>query len=42
MKHEELGPAMDHTDRPFLAYSDHMVHNRPGMVVKDASTRRWA
>ena len=36
MKHEELGPA-DRIIQTVLAYSDHMVHNRPGMVEKDAS-----
>jgi hypothetical protein len=35
MKPEELGPA-DRIIQTVLAYSDHMVHNRPGMVVKDA------
>jgi hypothetical protein len=36
MKHEELGPA-ERIIQTVLAYSDHMVHNRPGMVEKDAS-----
>ena len=32
---ETLGPA-ERIINTLLAYSDHMVHNRPGMVVKDA------
>src|SRR5262245_36621977 len=36
MNHENLGPA-ERIIQTILAYSDHMVHNRPGMVVRDAS-----
>jgi len=41
---ENLGPA-DRIIQTVLAYSDHMVHNRPGFVVRDASNvvgLRWA
>lgn len=44
MNHENLGPA-ERIIQTLLAYSDHMVHNRPGMVVRDASVVigvRWA
>lgn len=44
MNHENLGPA-ERIIQTILAYSDHMVHNRPGMVVPDASLVigvRWA
>jgi hypothetical protein len=36
MKKENLGPA-ERIVQTVLAYSDHMVHNRPGMAVKDGS-----
>lgn len=41
---ENLGP-VDHIIQTLLSYSDHMVHNRPGYVVKDPSSVtgvRWA
>ncbi len=44
MNQESLGPA-ERIVQTILAYSDHMVHNRPGMVVKDASAvigMRWS
>ena len=34
---ETLGPA-ERIINTLLAHSDHMVHNRPGMVVKDAKS----
>lgn len=40
---ENLGPA-EHILRSILTYTDHMVHNRPGMVTTDARTNiglRW-
>jgi hypothetical protein len=36
MNKENLGPA-ERIVQTILAYSDHMVHNRPGMVVRDPS-----
>src|SRR5262245_36110423 len=44
MNHENLGPA-ERIVQTILAYSDHMVHNRPGMVVRDPSAVvgvRWS
>ncbi|HVJ19726.1 MAG TPA: vWA domain-containing protein [Polyangiaceae bacterium] len=43
MMNENLGPA-ERIVQAVLAYSDHLVHNRPGMVVPDASSvvgLRW-
>lgn len=43
MTNENLGPA-ERIIQSLLAYSDHMVHNRPGIVVADARTTvgvRW-
>lgn len=37
MSNENLGPA-ERIVQTLLAYSDHMVHNRPGMVVPDAGS----
>jgi hypothetical protein len=40
---ETLGPA-ETIIQSLLAYSDHMVHNRPGVVVTDARSKvgvRW-
>jgi len=44
MANENLGPA-ERIINTLLAYSDHMVHNRPGVVVRDASSVtgvRWS
>src|SRR5262245_28627964 len=44
MNKENLGPA-ERIVQTILAYSDHMVHNRPGMVVRDATAIvgvRWS
>lgn len=41
--HENLGPA-ERIIQTLVTYSDHMVHNRPGMIVQDARTTigvRW-
>src|SRR5271157_5689321 len=37
MTNENLGPA-ERIINTVLAYSDHMVHNRPGMVAPDATS----
>jgi Mg-chelatase subunit ChlD len=44
MNHENLGAA-ERIVQAVLTYSDHMVHNRPGVVVRDPSIAagvRWA
>lgn len=44
MANENLGPA-ERIINTLLAYSDHMVHNRPGVVVRDAASVtgvRWS
>ena len=41
---ENLGPA-EHIINSLLAFTDHMVHNRPGVVVADGRTKvglRWS
>ncbi len=41
---DALGPA-EHLIQAILTHNDHMVHNRPGIIVEDARQKigvRWA